>query len=137
MLFCYISRPKTYLEPKPNSYENIISSFIQCQLISTPTQLNLSSISTKPPLNLISTSFQPQVQINPSLNSTSTITSTQYGCDIKATQSCPPPLNSPPLKQNFEQASHYHQITSVHKQYYLFLNSFTHRQRSARQIFQF
>ena len=51
-------------------------------------QLNLYSISTKLPLNLISTSFQPQVQINLSLNSTSTITSTQYGCDIKATQSC-------------------------------------------------
>ena len=57
-----------------------------CQRISTPTQLNLNSISTKLPLNLISTLFQPQAQIN--LNSTSTITSTQYGCDIKATQSC-------------------------------------------------
>ena len=66
--------------------------YFQCQLISTPTQLNLNSISTKLRLNLISTSFQPQVQINLSLNinlnSTSTLTSTQYGCDIKATQSC-------------------------------------------------
>ena len=87
-LFCYLSRPKTYFEPYPHSYESPISSFIQCQLISTPTQLNLNSISTKLPLNLIATSFQPQVQINLSLNSTSTITSTQYGCDIKATQSC-------------------------------------------------
>ena len=49
-------------------------------------QLQLNSISTKLPLNLISTLFQPQAQIN--LNSTTTITSTQYGCDIKATQSC-------------------------------------------------
>ena len=75
-------------KPLPHSYESPASSFIQCQLISTPTQLNLNLISTKLPLNLISTSFQPQVQINLSLNSTSTITSTQYGCDIKATQSC-------------------------------------------------
>ena len=49
-------------------------------------QLQFNSISTKLPLNLISTLFQPQAQMN--LNSTSTITSTQYGCDIKATQSC-------------------------------------------------
>ena len=70
------------------TYESPISSFIQYQLISTPTQLNLNSISTKLPLNLISTSFQLQVQIYLSLNSTSTITSTQYGCDTKATQSC-------------------------------------------------
>ena len=49
-------------------------------------QLQLNSISTKFLLNLISTLFQPQAQIN--LNSTTTITSTQYGCDKKATQSC-------------------------------------------------
>ena len=62
--------------------------------MSTPTQLNLNSISTKLRLNLMSTSFQPQPQINLSLKSTSssistsTLNSTQYGCDIKATQSC-------------------------------------------------
>ena len=43
-------------------------------------------------MNFDSTSLQPQHQTNLSpninLNSTSTLTSTQYGCDIKATQSC-------------------------------------------------
>ena len=51
---------------------------------------NLNSISTKLQHNLISTSLQPQRQINLSLNINlnSTLTLTQYGCDIKATQSC-------------------------------------------------
>ena len=56
---------------------------------------NLNSVSTqpKPQLNLslksASGSSQPQLnfRLNLSLDSTSTITSTQYGCDIKATQS--------------------------------------------------
>ena len=77
----------------------------------TPKQLYLNSTKTKRQLNLnhksVSTSTQPQPKLNlnlksnpgssqPQLNfsfnltpsSTSTITSTQYGCDIKATQSC-------------------------------------------------
>ena len=51
------------------------SNLSQPQLNSTSTQLNFDS-----------TSQEPKSQIN--LNSTSTLTSTQYGCDIKATQSC-------------------------------------------------
>ena len=55
-------------------------------------QLTLNSISTKLQFNLISTSLQLQPKINLSininLNSTLILTSTQYGCDIKATQSC-------------------------------------------------
>ena len=74
MLFCYMSRPKTNFEPWPHSYESPVSSFIQCQLISTQTQLNLNSILTKLQLNLISTS-------------TSTLTLTQYVCDIRSSQS--------------------------------------------------
>ena len=87
-IFCYMSRPKTYFEPKPHSYQSTISSFIQCQLISTL----INSTSTQFQLNLDSTSSQPQPQINISLNInlnlTLTLASTQYGCDIKATQSC-------------------------------------------------
>ena len=83
--------------------------------ISTLLQLkfNFNSTSTQPQLNLnhksittsASTQTQPKVNLNLksnpgssqlqlnfslniSLSSTSTITSTQYGCDIKATQSC-------------------------------------------------
>ena len=45
-----------------------ISSLIKCQLISTPTQLNLDSISNKLQLKLISISAsnQPQVSISAS-----------------------------------------------------------------------
>ena len=52
----------------------------------------LNSTSTQCQLNFDSTSLQPQPQINLSLNInlnlTSTLVSTQYGCVIKATQSC-------------------------------------------------
>ena len=51
-------------------------------------QLQLNSTSAQFQLNFHSISSQPQIKINLSLNSTATITSTQYGCDIKATQSC-------------------------------------------------
>ena len=45
-------------------------------------QLQLNSTSTQVQLNFDTISSQPHFK------STSTITSTQYGCDIKATQSC-------------------------------------------------
>jgi len=55
-------------------------------------QPQLNSTSTLFQLNFDSTSLEPQSEINLSLNinfnSISTLTSTQYGCDIKATQSC-------------------------------------------------
>ena len=79
-----ISRPKHILNHNPTPMKAQFLPLFNVNL----SQLQLNSISTKLPLNLISTSFQPQVQINLSLNSTATITSTQYGCDIKATQSC-------------------------------------------------
>ena len=63
-----------------------ISSLIKCQLISSPTQFNLEQISNKLQLRLIST--QPQINLSVNINLNSTLTSTQYGCDIKATPSC-------------------------------------------------
>ena len=47
-------------------------------------QPQLNSTSTQFQINFDSISYQPHFN----LNSTSTLTSTQYGCDIKATQSC-------------------------------------------------
>ena len=59
-------------------------------------QPQLNSTSTLFQLNFDSTSLEPQSEINLSLNinfnSISTLTSTQYGCDIKATQSCLDPI---------------------------------------------
>ena len=50
-------------------------------LNSTQPQLNFNSISPQPNFNL-------RFKSTSALTSTSTITLTQYGCDIKATQSC-------------------------------------------------
>ena len=70
----------------------------QPQLKSTSTQFQLKFYSTssqplpQPSLNSTLTSTQPQLNLNfnlnLNLNSNSTLISTQYGCDIKATQSC-------------------------------------------------
>ena len=51
-------------------------------------QPQLNSTSTQFQRNFNSTSSHPQPQINLSININLKSTSTQYGCDIKATQSC-------------------------------------------------
>ena len=53
-------------------------------------QPQLNSTSTQFQLNFNSTSSQPyfNLSLNINLNSTSILSSTQYGCDIKATQPC-------------------------------------------------
>ena len=85
-----MSKPKTYFEPLPPSpmkaqflpLFNVNLSQPQLNTPSTQFQLNFDSTSAQPQLNLSSTPLQPQPQIN--LHSTST----QYGCEIKANQSC-------------------------------------------------
>ena len=79
MLFCYTFLALTPLLWKPNFVLYLMSTY-----------LNPNSSSTQFQLNFDSTLFQPQINLslNINLNSTSTLTSTLYGCDIKATQSC-------------------------------------------------
>ena len=62
---------------------NVNLSRLQLNSTSTQFQLNFHSISSQPHFNLRFKSISASIS-----NSTSTITSTQYGCDIKATQSC-------------------------------------------------
>ena len=56
----------------------------QPQLSATPTKFQFDLISTS---TTTSASLQPPAQINPSFNNLNS-TTTQYGYDIKATQSC-------------------------------------------------
>ena len=60
---------------------NVNLSQLQLNSTSTQFQLNFDSISSQPHFNLRFKSTSASI-------STSTITSAQYGCDIKATQSC-------------------------------------------------
>ena len=87
-IYCFATwvDPKHILDHNPTSKK---AQFLPLFNV-TLSQLQLNSISTKLRLNLMSISFQPQPQINLSLKLTKTsiTTSTQYGCDIKATQSC-------------------------------------------------
>ena len=87
MLFGYMSSPKTYCNKNPTPMKaqflplfNVNLSQLQLNSTSTQFQLNFHSISSQPYLNLRFKSTSASI-------STSTLASTQYGCDIKATQS--------------------------------------------------
>ena len=72
---------------KNTFFFNVNLSQLQLNSTSTQVQLNFDSISSQPHFNL-RFKFQINLSLNIILNSTSILTSTQYGCDIKATKSC-------------------------------------------------